>query len=143
MTDFTAPATRTVKVKVRHSVDCKHRNEGSDFRGCNCPKALSIYEGARIGSNKLISAKTRSWAKAEDLAQEYRDRFNPDKQEPKRLRAVKEAEQATIAEAVPMYYGDMTVRRCAPVLSAWSDLYRPHRRSVKRRWFDKNGHLFD
>ncbi|HET6145192.1 MAG TPA: tyrosine-type recombinase/integrase [Candidatus Acidoferrales bacterium] len=142
MTDFTAPATRTVKVKVRHSIDCKHRNEGTEFRGCDCPKALSIYEGAGSGSNKLISAKTRSWAKAEDLAQEYRDRFNPDKQELKRLRAVKEAQQVSIEEAVSIYYGDMKVRQCSPGTIGMARSLFGHI-DPETKAITKNGHLFN
>jgi integrase len=135
-------STRTVKVVVRHAADCKDKKKGHEWRGCKCRKSLRIYEGAGTGTNKTVSAKTRSWAKAEDLAQEFRDRFNPDKQELKRLRAVKEREQVTIEEAVALYCADMIVRLgdngtvgMARSLFGHID---PETKAV-----NKNGHLFD
>ncbi len=104
------PTTRTVKVKVRHSSDCKDLNQGADWRRCNCPKALLIYDGGGTGTNRRVSAKTRSWERAEKLAQEYLDRFDPDKQELKRLRAEKERAQVTVEEAVALYVADMIAR---------------------------------
>jgi hypothetical protein len=78
---------RTVKVIVRHSEDCKDRDRGGDWRKCRCPKALLVYEGQGSGTNRRVSAKTRSWEQAEGRAQEPRDLSDPEKVELKRLRA--------------------------------------------------------
>jgi integrase len=101
--------TRTVKVMVRHSSDCKDINRGSEWRRCNCSKSLLIYDGG-AGKNRRISAKTRSWEKAEKFAQEYLDTFDSDKQELKRFREAKEREQIRIEEAVALFIADMTTR---------------------------------
>src|SRR5262245_27597039 len=106
------PNTITVRVITRHSEDCKHFNKhgNSDVRTCNCPKAILVYEGLGSGKNRRISAKTRSWAKAEDFAKEYRDSLDPEKQELKRLRAAKEREAVGIPDAVALYIADMIAR---------------------------------
>jgi integrase len=136
------PTTRTVRVFVRHARDCKHRTKGGDFRGCNCPKSLLVYEGAGSGKNKMISAKTRSWEKAEEEAQKHRDTIDPVKQELKRLRAAKERESVLIAKAVALYIANM-VRRLGD--NGTVELIRsllghvdPETNNVT-----KNGHLFN
>lgn len=67
--------TTTVTVFVRHSPTCSHE-EDRYYRGkgCNCVKALYIYEDGR---DRKVSAKTRSWEQAERLAQVERDRRDP------------------------------------------------------------------
>lgn len=102
--------TRTVTVITRHSADCKDKDKGSNWSKCRCRKALLIYEGEGSGTNRRISAKTRSWEKAEKFAQEWRDRWDPEKQELKRLRAAKEAKQVRIEAAVALYIADMVSR---------------------------------
>jgi integrase len=142
MTDLIVPATRTVKVKVRHSSNCKDKKEGTDWRRCNCPKSLSIYEGSGTGSNRLVSAKTRSWSKAETLAQEYLDRFDPEKAELKRYRAAKERDQVTIEEAVALYCGDMIIRLGDRGTVAMARSLLGHV-DPQTKAVTKNGHLFD
>src|ERR1700747_1603132 len=100
-------STRTVKVIVRHASTCKDKNRGSEWRKCDCRKSLRIYEGAGSGNNYHVSAKTRSWAKAEEFAREYLDSFDPDKQELKRFRTAKERAQVSIVDAVALYIADM------------------------------------
>ena len=106
---MTPTITRTAKVIVRHSADCKDLKRGTEWRRCNCPKALLVYDGASK-TNRRISAKTRSWEKAERFAKEYLDSFDPEKQELKRFRAAKERAQVTIEEAVALYLADMVTR---------------------------------
>src|ERR1700674_2959884 len=145
MTDTVAgliPTTRTVRVKVRHSKGCKDLKEGTDWRRCNCPKSLLIYDGGGSGTNRRISAKTRSWAKAENLAQEYLDRFDPDKAELKRFRTAKEREQVTIEEAVALYCGDMIVRLGDHGTVAMARSLLGHV-DPETKAVNKNGHLFD
>lgn len=136
------PNTVTVRVYTRHSKGCKHAKKGGDFRGCDCPKSILVYEGAGTGANKLISAKTRSWAKAEEFAQEYRDSLDPQKQELKRLRAQKEREAVRIEDAVALYTADMIARlgdngTVAMARSLFGHV-DPETKNVKA-----NGHLFD
>src|SRR5437868_4488361 len=104
------PTTRTVRIVTRHSKDCPVREKGPSWEKCNCPKSLVIYEGGGSGANRRVSAKTRSWLKAEELAKEYRDGWNPDKVELKRFRAAKEKAQVRIEDAVAQYLGDMKTR---------------------------------
>lgn len=101
---------RTVNVIVRHSKDCKDKAKGGDWRKCNCPKALLIYEGEGTGTNRRVSAKTHSWEKAEKRAQEIRDSWDPEKVELKQLRAKKEREQVRIEKAVGLYIVDLITR---------------------------------
>jgi len=100
----------TVSVITRHAKGCKDRKKGSDWKKCNCRKAILVYEGGGSGKNRRISAKTRSWEKAEKAAQEIRDSFDPDKVELKRLRAAKEREQKSIVDAVALYIADLIAR---------------------------------
>jgi integrase len=132
---------RTVKVIVRHSAKCKDRKQGSEWKKCRCPKSLLIYEGDR-GTNRRLSARTRSWEQAEKSAQEYLDSFNQEKQELKRLRAEKERKQVRLEDAVALYCADMTARLgdSGSVAMARSLLGNidPETKAIK-----KNGHLFD
>jgi hypothetical protein len=80
-------------------------------RRCNCPKWVYIYDGAKA---HRISAKTRTWVKAELLAQAERDLMDPVQRkllqfEEERLRREKEAQkemaarqaaEITIADAI-------------------------------------------
>jgi integrase len=104
------PESRTVKVQVRHSADCKDKTKGSEWRRCNCRKILRVYEGAGPGSNKRISTGTRSWAEAERQAQKLLDSWDPIKAELARLRSEKESQQVSIESAVTQYLTDMVAR---------------------------------
>jgi integrase len=108
------PLTRTVKVQVRHSLDCKDRHKGVDWKRCRCPKILRVYEGGGSGANRRIATKTRSWEEAEKQAQELRDSWDPVKQELSRLKAAQETKQVTIERAVVLYTADMDARKVAP-----------------------------
>jgi hypothetical protein len=70
------PKTQTVSVYTRHSADCSKKDE-SQWRRCRCPKYLYLL---RDGNDKTVSAKTRSWEKAEQQAQEIRESWDPVKQ---------------------------------------------------------------
>jgi len=98
-----APATRTIKVIVRHSADCPDKRKGTEWRRCHCPKSLFVYEGGGSGKNRRISCKTRSWEQAEKFAQAYLDSFDSEKQELKRLRAEKQRKQVLLEDAVALY----------------------------------------
>jgi len=100
-------AARTVSVYVRHSAECPKRHVKS-WRRCRCPKWLYVHDGAK----QRISAKTRSWERAEELAHEIRDKWagrTPKKEKLSQLQGVsleeavnsflKEIETQNLAEA--------------------------------------------
>ena len=69
---------RTVGVYTRHKPECP--NKGNPYwRKCRCTKYLYIYLN---GTSRQISAKTRSWERAEEQAQDIRESFCPAKQLP-------------------------------------------------------------
>jgi site-specific recombinase XerD len=130
---------RTVQVVVRHSVDCKDKNKGAEWRRCNCPKSVRVYED---GSERRISAKTRSWQQAERFAQNYLDKFDVEKQELKQLRAQKERQQVRIVDAVALYTADMVARlgdngTCGMARSLLGHV------DLATKAIEKNGHLFN
>jgi hypothetical protein len=66
-------ATQTVNVYARHSSGCSKAGEPK-WRRCKCAKYLYLLKD---GTRKTVSAKTRSWEKAEAKAQEIRDDWTP------------------------------------------------------------------
>ena len=99
-------SAKTVTVIVRHSAACKDKHRGGEWRKCRCPKTLLVYEGQGSGTNRRVSAITRSWEQAEQRAQDMRDSWDPEKQELKRLRAEKERQQVRLEEAVALFLAD-------------------------------------
>jgi integrase/recombinase XerD len=87
------PQTQTVSVYTRHSAGCSKEGE-PQWRRCRCPKYLYML---RDGKRRTLSAKTRSWEKAEAKAQEIRDTWDPVKQ---KMRELEELKQAQLAEEV-------------------------------------------
>jgi hypothetical protein len=83
------PKTQTVSVYTRHFADCSKKGE-PQWRRCKCAKYLYLL---RDGNNKTISAKTRSWDKAEQQAQEIRQSWDPVKQKLRELDELKEARE--------------------------------------------------
>ena len=55
-----------ITVFTRHSSDCAHKGD-RDYKRCNCRKWLYLE-----GSRKPVSAKTRSWAAAQEKAEKLR-----------------------------------------------------------------------
>lgn len=105
MDSATSPATVTVTVYTRHSPACPNRMDRY-WRKCRCRKACYIYEG---GEHWRISARTRSWEKAEEFARAERDRRDPVQQ---RLREIEraEAERAALHGAKANTIPDSTER---------------------------------
>lgn len=60
-----------ISVWVRHDNKCAFKDKGIGFKGCKCRKHL--YEH---NTGKRYSAKTRSWAKAEEVAKAKMELFN-------------------------------------------------------------------
>lgn len=110
-TDGTAPELKTdgslvtVKVYTRHTRGCPKRDR-RDWARCHCVKWLYIY---RNGKDKLISAKTRSWERAEQKARELRDAFDPIKQLQSRLeaKALAGTSQIEVAVAVEQFLAEV------------------------------------
>jgi integrase/recombinase XerD len=69
----TAPTTLTVTVFTRHAEGCTHAGN-AQWKRCQCRKHLYIRSG---GKTVFMSAKTRSWEKAEQLARQERERRDP------------------------------------------------------------------
>jgi site-specific recombinase XerD len=98
-------ARNTAKVVVRHSAKCKAKAKGSDYKTCDCPKSLLIYDAAKK-KNAFWSANTRVWAKAEKMARELRESWDPQLAEIKRLTAEKERGQIALEKAIALYIQD-------------------------------------
>ena len=136
-----APTTYTARVIVRHAATCKDKARGSDWRKCKCRKSLLVYDGGGSGGNRYVSAKTRSWEKAEDFQRKWLLQFDPKEQELNRLRAEKERRQVRIEDAVALYLADMAARlgdngTCAMARSLLGDV-DPTTKAVR-----SDGHLF-
>jgi len=74
-------AAKTVAVYTRHKPDCPKNGEPY-WKRCRCIKYLYIYGD---GDSRQISAKTRSWEKAEDKAQDLKAAFDPVKRLERKL----------------------------------------------------------
>src|SRR5260370_19793308 len=92
-----AISTQNVTVYARHKRPCP-RNGAPYWKRCHCMKYLYLY---RDGESRQVSAKTRSWEKAEERAQEIRDSWSPVKGLQRTLEAKvrrSEAPEGPIAE---------------------------------------------
>jgi integrase len=136
-----ATITRTVKAVVRHSAKCRFKDKGAEWRNCKCPKTLLVYEADK-GKNRRVSAKTRSWERAEQKAQELRDSWDPRLQKLSRLESEKERQQVTIEKAVGLYTADMSARLGDNATVAMARSLFGHIDSDTDA-VTKNGHLFD
>lgn len=89
----------TAKPYVRHNPDCPNKADITTQRGkrvvCNCPVWIYSYDGKTA---KRFSAKTRTWAKAVEIAKRYQKdpNFTP---EPT---AVVKAEPQKSPDAIPI-----------------------------------------
>jgi hypothetical protein len=66
-------STQTVTVYTRHQESCP-KNGKPYWKRCHCMKYLYVY---RENTSRQVSAKTRSWERAEERAQEIRDSWSP------------------------------------------------------------------
>lgn len=104
------PGKETVEVYVRHLKNCRNKSAGKHHRKCNCPKYLYIY---RRGKLRRVSAKTGSWTKAQEQADETRRQWDPELAELQRLRAEKQVGRISVEDAVALYIDDMRTRNQA------------------------------
>jgi integrase/recombinase XerD len=122
----------TVEVYTRHSPRCPHFKKKS-YRRCKCPKWLYINCD---GQDSRISARTRSWKKAEELRREKEDALDPLKAELKRLRKAQQSERAMTADAIELFLADAQTRNLKP------RTLRKYRLTCSKRlllWCEKNG----
>ncbi len=75
------PGAFTISVFTRHSEGCTYHGDPNAKR-CDCWKSLYIREGKKT---RYLSAKTRSWAQAEKLAEAERKKRDPNEIERQRL----------------------------------------------------------
>ena len=95
-------ATQTVTVYTRHQESCPKNGEPY-WKRCHCMKYLYVY---RENTSRQVSAKTRSWEKAEERAQEIRDSWSPVKALQRELEArvrKSEAREVLISDAVALF----------------------------------------
>jgi len=91
--------TATTRVYTRHVEACSKAAD-PQWRRCKCPKWIYLY---RDGKDSRVSAKTRSWEKAEQHARAIEDSTDPVKRQ---LRALaerhrkEEADEITISSAL-------------------------------------------
>jgi hypothetical protein len=98
--------TRNVTVYTRHKPSCPKNGEPY-WKRCRCMKYLYLYKG---GESRQVSAKTRSWEKAEERAPEIRDSWSPVRQLERELQAkVKknESKQIPLSEAVSTFLNEV------------------------------------
>ena len=106
----TAISAVTVSVFTRHSAGCPKRGD-IYWRKCNCPKSIYVYND---GKDRRVSAKTRSWRKAERIRQEIEESLDPVKAELKKLKEVKQAKRVEISEAIERFLSDAAARHLSP-----------------------------
>ena len=95
-------STQTVTVYTRHQESCRKNGEPY-WKQCHCMKYLYVY---RENTSRQVSAKTRSWERAEERAQEIRDSWSPVKALQPELEAKvrrSEAREVLISDAVARF----------------------------------------
>src|ERR1700752_983394 len=135
-----AAPRNTVKVFARHRPDCPAKKNDAELGKCRCPKALLIYEADRK-KNRMESAHTASWKRAEARAQEIRDSWDPRLVRLRQLEAAKESNQVRIEEAVALYCADMVARLGDSGTVAMARSLFGHV-DPESKEVEKHGHLF-
>jgi integrase/recombinase XerD len=95
-------STQTVTVYTRHNESCSKNGEPY-WKRCHCMKYLYVY---RENTSRQVSAKTRSWERAEERAQEIRDSWSPVRALQRELEAKvrkSEAREVPITDAVALF----------------------------------------
>jgi integrase/recombinase XerD len=87
-----------ITVCVRHAKDCPHKDAGELFRNCKCRKSLRYFYD---GKQRRQSAKTRSWATAEQARRALEKRFQETDQP-----AQEPETRTTIERAIQLFTSD-------------------------------------
>ncbi|HEX4577460.1 MAG TPA: tyrosine-type recombinase/integrase [Edaphobacter sp.] len=100
---ITVPSIPLVTVFVRHSADCSHKDD-SFYKRCQCRKSLRFFHN---GKQRTQSAKTRSFALAEEAKRKLEDQFRAaDPSKPIETVTVTAESRPTIAKAVELFISD-------------------------------------
>lgn len=94
-----------LSVYTRHHPDCAKKDD-STYRRCRCPKWLDGTLPGRSGRFR-VSAKTKSWEKAELVARKYENSALIGEE-------LKPAKMPTVKEAVGVFLADAEARGLAP-----------------------------
>jgi integrase/recombinase XerD len=94
-----------LSVYTRHHPDCAKKDD-STYRRCRCPKWLDGTLPGRSGRFR-VSAKTKSWEKAELVARKYENSALSGEE-------LKPAKMPTVKEAVGVFLADAEARGLAP-----------------------------
>lgn len=133
-TDMLIPTYTAI---ARHSKACPYKDKGRAYSietaKCTCRKHIAVYD-PRVQDPKKrhthfidsdgvirrspIATKTRVWTEAEQIAQAYRDKHDPDKKRAaaaeaklKTLQAEKESKTVTIEQAVARFLASKRAER--------------------------------
>jgi integrase len=117
----------TIAVYTRHSPDCPKKAD-KNWKRCNCRKWLYIFEG---GVDRRVSAGTRSWGQAEEVAQAERDRRDPRKQALERNKE-QEAQRDALTEAQNITVEDATDRWLKSIKSGSEETAVIYDRAARR-----------
>ncbi len=94
-----------LSVYTRHHPECAKKDD-STYRRCRCPKWLDGTLPGRTGRFR-VSAKTKSWEKAELVARKYENSALSGEE-------LKPAKMPTVKEAVGVFLADAEARGLAP-----------------------------
>jgi site-specific recombinase XerD len=90
----------SISIVVRHSADCAHKDDRL-YKRCDCKKHLEWFAD---GVQHRVSAKTRSWAVAEELLAIKRDQYkNGNVAAAVALVPTTGTSRATIADKIPLF----------------------------------------
>jgi integrase/recombinase XerD len=121
--------TATTRVYPRHSPKCS-KSSDPNCRRCKCPKWIYIY---RDGKDRRVSARTRSWERAEQRARDIEDASDPVRRLQRELEAAKQqadSERVTIGSALERWVASKSkkneetvgkYRTVAKKIQAWAN----------------------
>jgi hypothetical protein len=97
------PAVPLITIFVRHSSDCDHRDDHY-YKRCQCRKSLRFFHN---GKQRTQSARTRSWAIAEEAKRKLEDQFKAaDPSQPLSSVTVQAESRPTIERAIELFLSD-------------------------------------
>jgi integrase/recombinase XerD len=134
-TTLSLPSVPLITISVRHSSDCPHVGNSS-YKRCQCRKSLRYFHN---GKQRTISAKTRSWALADDAKRKLEDKFRAaDPSRPIANVSVNGATRPTIEKAVELFLSDKKTQGID------ATAYAKHVRELGRMRFfmEKRGRMF-
>ncbi len=96
-------------VYTRHNARCPKRTD-KYWKRCNCTKWIYVNLG---GVDRRLSAKTRSWVKAEKVRHELQHALDPAKAELLQLKQEQTPKRVALFDAVKTYLADVATRGLA------------------------------